>query len=408
VATNDHHKSCFDLPTTLLFASSMFVLIEPAPFDILALVACSIIAFTIKVDVSPLRWLLLLVLVFGFIRMATLLHVDDLPASLRFFGITSYLTICCFIYASYIAKHGPMAVRAAVWGLYAGTLVTALAVMLTRAGALPLTDLVFYANDRAKGFFKDPNVLGPAAIPVAIFALADAARSRVPIMRAIYAGLFAMATWLVFMSFSRGAWVAYLAAVVAFLMCRVLQINSSRMLGGLLLILVALGGAVTMVVYSANNFGLMGFARERLERKSYDDDRFAVQEHLLEMSSVNVFGHGPGQANIYGELVGASGSGAAHSTYVRVVFEYGWIGAVVFFLLMTATLIAATRGVRSSSEWSWLYSAMLACFVALLVSALAVDTLHWRHLWIVVSLIWGMLAWQNLNSYYVLRTNDVA
>jgi O-antigen ligase len=380
--------------TLIIFASSMFVIIEPAPFDILALTACLLLAITGRLETINLNLLVALVVAFGLVRLATLFVAEDLFESARFFGITTYLTVCSFLYAGYIARCGPNVVRRAIWGLYTGAAFTAAVVALTRLGVLPLADIVFYANDRARGFFKDPNVLGPAAIPIAVLALAQIRQSGSIKANFMHAVMFAVATWLVFMSFSRGAWLAYIVAVMVFIGIRLLQVNGQRALGLISLTAALLGGGLAVISYSADSFGLSEFARNRFERKAYDDDRFAVQEYLLEESVENMFGHGPGQANVYGELLGASGSAAAHSTYVRIVFEYGLLGAFVFLLLILATLRTALQGVRFGNEWSWFYAAMFACIAALLVSGLAVDTLHWRHQWIVVAFVWGIAAWQ--------------
>ena len=81
---------------------------------------------------------------------------------------------------------------------------------------------------------------------------------------------------------------------------------------------------------------------------------------------------------------------SAHSTYVRALAEEGVLGLVALGSLLIGTLIVACRNVVLGRGTAGLSStALLAAWVGLLANSVFVDTLHWRHLWILAGLIWA-------------------
>ena len=388
--------------TIIVFAGSMFVLLEPAPFDLAAAAICLFLLVSGRATSVNLGVLWSLLFIFTIIRAGTLFAVDEWSDAIRFFGITTYLTIGCAIYAGYVARVGPNAIQYAVWGLYIGTAVTAIAIASAMAGILPIREIVFYGSDRAKGFYKDPNVMGPAAIAVAVFSFAAFGQATSALAKAMHAAVFLIATWLVFMSFSRGAWLAYLSSLLILIVANPRRHGSRKSMLTAMTGLVLAALALIVVVYSMGMLGLTEFTSQRLAAQSYDSDRFTVQEAFIEKALANPIGYGPGQANAYSERVGAAASGAAHSTYVRVAFEYGWIGMLVFALILINSLSLALRGLATNSNEKWLFAAALASLGGILVSSLAVDTLHWRHLWVVIAFIWGLSAWQQQGKITVV------
>ncbi len=111
-------------------------------------------------------------------------------------------------------------------------------------------------------------------------------------------------------------------------------------------------------------------------------ERIGAQRTGVELASEHPFGVGPGQ---FEELSPV----ATHSTYVRVLAEQGVLGFFGFLAVMLATLLFAVRNAaRGISTYGIGSAALLAAWCGLLVNSLAVDTLHWRHLWLVAALIW--------------------
>jgi O-antigen ligase len=102
----------------------------------------------------------------------------------------------------------------------------------------------------------------------------------------------------------------------------------------------------------------------------------------VELAASHPFGIGPGQ---YEEVVGY----AAHSTYVNALTEQGFLGLLTVVLLFLVTLAAATRNAVAGRTTFGIGSAtLLAAWCGTLANSVFVDTLHWRHLWLIAALIW--------------------
>ena len=127
----------------------------------------------------------------------------------------------------------------------------------------------------------------------------------------------------------------------------------------------------------------LAFLEERAALQDYDTQRFDTQASGLEVAAEHPFGIGPGQFERISEL-------SAHSTYVRSLAEEGVLGAFVILGLVVLTLGFAARNVALGVDTYGIGSAgLLAAWCGLLVNSFFVDTLHWRHLWLVAALIWA-------------------
>ena len=103
----------------------------------------------------------------------------------------------------------------------------------------------------------------------------------------------------------------------------------------------------------------------------------------MEMASTHVFGIGPGQ---YFHYIGI----AAHSTYLRALGEQGAVGLALIVLLLLGTLVLAAGNVVHGRTTFGISSVpLLGLWAGLIANSFFVDTLHWRHLWLVAGLIWA-------------------
>ncbi|HYN51492.1 MAG TPA: hypothetical protein VES62_11250, partial [Thermoleophilaceae bacterium] len=63
---------------------------------------------------------------------------------------------------------------------------------------------------------------------------------------------------------------------------------------------------------------------------------------------------------------------------------------VVVLSLVIFTLVLASRNaVLGRSTYGIGSAALLAIWVGLMVNSFVVDTLHWRHLWVIAGMIWA-------------------
>ena len=81
---------------------------------------------------------------------------------------------------------------------------------------------------------------------------------------------------------------------------------------------------------------------------------------------------------------------AAHSLYLRVGFEQGVPGAVLIIVLLAVTAgLALVLAARDADVAGVGGAALLGSWIGLIANSAFVDTLHWRHLWLVAALIWA-------------------
>jgi O-antigen ligase len=141
--------------------------------------------------------------------------------------------------------------------------------------------------------------------------------------------------------------------------------------------------AAMLVAGTVTVTGSGDFLFERAQMQSYDADRLQAWVAGLEPAQRYPFGVGPGQ---FEEIASLS----AHSLYIRVFTEQGLPGLIAIAALLIFTLVVAVRNaVAGRSTYGIGSAALLAAWVGLVVNSFVIDTLHWRHLWVVAALIWA-------------------
>ena len=76
--------------------------------------------------------------------------------------------------------------------------------------------------------------------------------------------------------------------------------------------------------------------------------------------------------------------------YARALAEEGFPGLVALLVLLLATLAWAGRNaVLGRDTYGIGSAALLGAWCGILANGAFVDTLHWRHLWVVAALIWA-------------------
>jgi O-antigen ligase len=184
----------------------------------------------------------------------------------------------------------------------------------------------------------------------------------------------------VLVSYSRAAWLDLVVALIVLLLVLVLRRGGGRPAAALLATVVLLAGAAG--AYLATT-GSESFLRERATYQAYDTSRFSAQRAGIRLAEDHPLGVGPGQFDVRESI-------SAHSIYVRVLAEQGVLGFVVLAALLLGTLaLAFDNAVAGRSTYGIGSAALLAAWCGLLSNSFFVDTLHWRHLWVVAALIWA-------------------
>jgi hypothetical protein len=129
--------------------------------------------------------------------------------------------------------------------------------------------------------------------------------------------------------------------------------------------------------------GSTGFLVERAHLQRYDAQRFSAQALGVGEGERYPFGIGPGQFDVVSPV-------SAHSTYVRAFAEEGLPGLLTLLALLFSTLLFAMRNViRGVDTYGIGSAALLGAWVGIVANSLFIDTLHWRHLWLIAALIWA-------------------
>jgi O-antigen ligase len=359
----------------------LVVKVEPAPSDAVFLIAIAVSLATARVAISRVP-LTAMLLGCGYlaVNVLSLAEILDPSRGARFSFITFYLVLFGIWLAAWTGSRVRAAVvlRAYVFSAVVSGLLGTLAML----GPLPgRSTLLEYGGTRAVGLFKDPNVFGAFLVPAALVVL-----DELFLPRLLRSGRMAKAVMFIALvlgivfSFSRAAWVNLALGLMVMIGIYALRRGELHRAVAVMTWIVAVASVAGVAVAAT---GSASFLQERAHFQSYDTQRFGAQAEGLRLVEQHPFGVGPGQFELYSNV-------SAHSTYVRALAEEGVVGFVLLLGLFLGTLVFAARnGVLGRDTYGIGSAPLLGAWVGLLASSFVIDTLHWRHLWLVAALIWA-------------------
>ena len=372
----------------LMFASSFFVSIEPAPADLLFLVvlACFLgSGLTINAVFVPLVLFLLLYNLGGFFSF---LQVTDDQKAMMFVITSFYMAFSAIFFAFYVA-HDPIRRMAII----KNALVIA-AVIVSTLGILGYFNVAGLADSfslywRAVGTFKDPNVfatylLFPGVMLVQGFLLGTQRQKFISMI-----GLFIILAAL-FLAFSRGAWISFLVSsvmivVLTFILTPAMHTRSR-------IILITLFGVISLAVLLTMLLSVEGIRELFLDRftlvKQYDageKGRFGNQLNSIPLLLEQPLGFGPLNFHkIFGQ--------DPHNVYINAFASYGWLGGISYILLMISTIMIGLKTVLMRTPWQNWAIVVFCPLVATIFQGVQIDTDHWRHFYWMLGMMWGLFA----------------
>jgi O-antigen ligase len=372
----------YDLAVALGLLLMAVVEVEPAPPDAVfaVIIAVAVLTGRFRPACAPM-------VVTGAVGSLVLLNIVSMTAvfgpvaALRFSLITVYLVAFALWLAGWV--NSPYRSRLVVRTWLIAAVLTSLVGIAVVYLPVPFPGraiLMDTALARADVLFEDANVYGPFLIPIAVIVLEEILRPRLlPRRPALLAVVFLVLGLGILVSFSRAGWVNFVVAVLVMLGVAALRRRGGR---AVLRVLVALTVAAVTAWEVIARTGHLEFLGERAQLQSYDTERFSAQRAGVEMATQYPLGVGPGQFEFHHFV-------EAHSTYVRVLAEQGVLGLAAWLVLAGYTLFLAVRNVvRGWDTYGIGSAALLGAWCGLLVNSAVVDTLHWRHLWVVAPLIW--------------------
>jgi O-antigen ligase len=372
----------------LTMALSGVVFAEPAPFDVLIaiffvmLLTCGWF-YIPRVINLPLGLLAL----FLFFNCTSAADAVDNKAMATFLITNVYMTVIFFSFAAIVYSWRDGVSILLTGYLTSCVLVGGISLFFFFSGHHP--DVLFLFG-RLRGTFKDPNVFAPFmifGILYCILRIENCSGRVVP----LYISFLIVLVLCVILSASRGAWVNLAAAFISYMAARLWQGSWSKADVTKLSFLVLVLGAAAIIVVTAVNYAQFGeFLAMRAQMQRYDESRFAVQALGLQMAMSNPLGYGPGQFEV---LLGSTvwtGSNAAHSLFVRLLFENGVGGFVSLVAFMGASLVVAVRLATVIWRFRTVACIIASSLIGSIVNSAVIDTLHWRHFWIQLGITWGL------------------
>ena len=310
-----------------------FVNIEPSAFDVIALVLIiTNLSNVLRVFLNTPALLIL------FASQIAALLLEVLKFQSFFWSLISiYLVVLAGLFVHLTRKKQLLEefITGAFWGLF-----------ITVLFAIFAPEFVYpFGPERLFGFFKDPNVLNPTAVYVAI--IGASLRMRAPLALAALVTIYAK---------SRASMISIVASVVAS--------NWILIIGSTLALLWFYSEIISIVELLFEMLGRGGVLN------SYDYDRRDNWTLMFGEWARSLLPLGPNWSDINGF--------SAHNTYLRVLFEQG---AVNFLVLFYALYIAF----KNSS----LHSFIRAGLIFLMVNAVVVDATHWRIFFIAIGVSIG-------------------
>jgi O-antigen ligase len=369
----------YEAVVTLGFVLFGVVFVEPAPPDLVFGVAIAVALATghFQLRGVPL-WIVVLLGLSLVLNILSVVAAVELGRAGMYFFITVYLVAFALWLASWLDSEARarLMLRALIVGATVSAIVGSLAPFLPFAVAEN-----WHMAGRAQGFFSDPNVFGPFLVLPALILVEELLDPRVlRWSRTTKLTLFLVLSIGILFAYSRAAWLN--AAVAAIVMTGVFALRRGAV-GKAFVLVATIAAALAVLAGTVVASGSGEFLHERAQlHQSYDSDRFAGQESGLALAARHPLGIGPGQ---FEDVVGI----AAHSTYVRALTEQGVLGLVtIAALLLTTLLLAFRNAVVGRGTFGIGSAALLAAWCGLLANSAFVDTLHWRHLWLLAALIW--------------------
>src|ERR1700675_3874810 len=344
----------------LVGASSAIVFIEPSPYELVTLAATVIFFATglrLRLVFMPLLLLLFLVNV-GY-SISAIPFMDK--AEIANWILTSwYMAVTVIFFAMVLSEDTAARLDMLRRGLIVGGLIAALAGIAGYFNLVPGGHDLLTLYERARGTFKDPNVLGAFLILPALFALQSVVSDRIgkSFRSTIAFGIMALA---ILLAFSRAAW-GGLAITSAFMLALMVLTSPSRAQRSRIIVMAVVAVFVVValiaVLLSFDSIGEMFNQRASFDQ-SYDEGSFGrFGRHILgpEVALVWPFGVGPLQFHNYFPE-------DTHNSYLNAFMSGGWIAGVCYPALVFTTIIVGFRHVFIRVPWQRAYLAIFSAFL---------------------------------------------
>jgi hypothetical protein len=373
----------------LVAASGAIVFIEPSPYEIITLGSAVLFCATgLRMRLVLVPLLLLLVLInIGYSIGAIPFYDKSEVAS--WIATSWYMAVTVMFFAMVMSEDTGARLDMLRSGLIVGAVVAAMSAVAGYLNLVPGGYDLLTLYGRARGTFKDPNVLGAFLILPALFALQSVVSDH--FAKACRNGVaFGMMALAILLAFSRAAW-GGLAITAAFMLAlMILTSRTSAQRSRIAIISVTAVVLLVLLIAVLLSFDSIAemFRQRASFDQSYDEGRFGrFGRHILgaDMALDLPFGIGPLQFHNYFPE-------DTHNSYLNAFMSGGWLAGLCYPTLIAITVITGFRHLLKPVPWQRIYLAVFAAFLGTVGEAFVIDTDHWRHFWMMLGTLWGMFA----------------
>ncbi len=387
----------------LIFISSFFVKIEPALTDLFGIFA---IFLFIRSGLHFSRYLaapLLLLIIYLVAGLISVIPIDmpgsyaDNKSPFQYVFVLAYMSITGVFISAYITANpitNYLKIEKAYWiGAVIGS-VLGLAIYFQTApffkeiNMLGDNSLGFYLL-RVRGGYKDPNVFSTWLVFPIISMMQALMVGRIR-MTLINLGSFSVMLVALLLAFSRGAWIDAVGAAILTILLSVIVTQSSAIRSRL--VLLSFVGVIFLAIILIVLLSVPSIENAFLDRfvlvKQYDageTGRFGNQLNSIPRLLLLPFGFGPYQfQEIFGE--------APHNTFLNAFASAGWLGGLAYLLLFFTNVMIGLKLIFSKSKFQMVAIPIYSTLIVMILQGLQIDNEHWRHLYWLMGMGWGLFA----------------
>src|SRR5580692_9302181 len=311
----------------LVAASGAIVFIEPSPYEIMTLGAAVLFCATgLRMRLVLVPLLLLLTLInLGYSISAIPFY--DKPEVVNWIATSWYMAVTVMFFAMVVSEDTAARLDMLRRGLTVGAMVASLAALAGYFDLVPGGHDLLTLYERARGTFKDPNVLGAFLILPALFVLQNVVTA--PFAKSFGSSIaLAIMALAILLAFSRAAW-GGLVITSAFMLA-LMVVTSPSPAQRTRIIVMAVAAVVLVVVLLAVLLSFDSISEMFKQRasfdQSYDEGRFGrFGRHILgaQMALDLPFGIGPLQFHNYFPE-------DTHNSYLNAFMSGGWLSGLCY------------------------------------------------------------------------------
>ena len=366
------------------------VIYEPAPYDLLliVLIFAMPMAGMLSLDRSLVALLVLWLLIASGGILASLAW-EQSSISLKHILVTVFLSLTSVLFAAYVRVEPAKRVKLIYSGYVIAAVASALLMLCGYFGLVPggLADIL-QLYGRPKALFKDPNVVGAFLVPATLYLINSVITGRVGWILPKLMAIAVLAMGLL-LSFSRGAWGNFAVSFIIWGYLLFVASKSARLQRRLVVAgfigIVLFAGAVFVVSQSQRLESQLSDRASIMQ--NYDTDRFEAQHRALILAMEHPLGIGARSFAYMG-----NDTLDVHNVYLSMFLNSGWLGGFLFIYLIVLTLIRGLAASLKTSAFQNLLIVTYASYVAVILESVIIDSDHWRHLFLIIGLLWGMMS----------------